>query len=326
MDVLKVQNLRIYYQTLRGEVKAVDGVSFSIAPGEIMGIAGESGCGKSTLGRSLVLLKPPMKYVEGEVYLKGTLLPIWNREVMSAYRFKEIALIPQYALSALNPTCKVKHILTDILKTKGVKFSQIFPELSRRLELVELPIEVLNMYPFELSGGMKQRMVMVLSTLLNPSLLIADEITSALDVSTQKAVAKMLVEFRNCKFVGAMILITHDISLLYQIADSILIMYAGKLMEKGNAEDLINEPKHPYTQLLVTSLPKIGTRWAQTKLRGIPGYPPSLLEPPTGCRFRTRCPYAWEKCCDEPPVIVFKNEKETREVACWLLVENYARA
>lgn len=324
MEILAVENLRVYYQTLRGDVKAVDGITFSMSPGEIMGLAGESGCGKSTLGRSLVLLKPPMKYVGGKVLLKGTPLPIWDKKTMASFRFSEVSLIPQYALSALNPTRKVKKLLTDILWSKGIKFSQIFPELRRRMELVELPLEVLNMYPFELSGGMKQRMVMVLSTLLNPSLLIADEVTSALDVSTQKAVARMLVEFRDRKFVGAIIVITHDISLLYQIADSIFVMYAGKLMERGSTDDLIRRPKHPYTQLLVASLPRIGARYAQEKLRGIPGCPPSLLEPPQGCRFRTRCPRTWEKCLEEPPLVTTKDGDLTWQVACWLAVDKHA--
>ncbi len=324
MTLLKVENLRVYYQTLRGEVKAVDNVSFSITPGEIMGLAGESGCGKSTLGRSLVLLKPPMKYIGGNVLLEKSPLPIWDQKLMAAFRFSGISLIPQYALSALNPTRKIKKILVDILHSKGVKLGQIFSELCRRMELVELPFEVLNMYPFELSGGMKQRMVMVLSTLLNPSLLIADEVTSALDVSTQKAVAKMLVEFRDRQFVGAIIVITHDISLLYQIADSIFVMYAGKLMERGSTEDLIRRPKHPYTQLLVASLPKIGLRYGQEKLQGIPGVPPSLLEPPPGCRFRTRCPRAWKKCWEDPPLVTVEDGGSTRQVACWLAVDKHA--
>ena len=142
---------------------------------------------------------------------------------------------------------------------------------------------------------MKQRMVMVLSTLLDPSLLIADEVTSALDVSSQKAVAEMLVEFREREFVKSMIVITHDLSVLYQIADTILVMYAGKLAEKASAETIIHEPRHPYTQLLISSLPEVGVRYAEKKLEGIPGRPPSLLDPPTGCRFRDRCPFAFEQ-------------------------------
>ena len=161
---------------------------------------------------------------------------------------------------------------------------------------------------------MKQRVVMVLSTLLNPSLLIADELTSALDVSTQKAVAEMLVEFRDRKFVKSTIVITHDLSILYQIADTILVMYAGKLVEKASAAAITEDPRHPYTQLLLGSLPEVGVRFAERRLTGIPGRPPSLLDPPTGCRFRARCPLAFEKCTEEPP---FVEIEPGRFAACW---------
>jgi peptide/nickel transport system ATP-binding protein len=170
------------------------------------------------------------------------------------------------------------------------------------------------MYPIELSGGMKQRMVMVLSTLLNPSLLIADEITSALDVSTQKAVAEMLAGFRDRGFVKSVIVITHDISILYQIADSIMIMYAGQAAEKASTEDIIHAPRHPYTRLLISSLPAVGIRYADRRLTGIPGSPPLLLDPPAGCRFRERCPVAFEKCIQAPP---FVELEKGHYVACW---------
>ncbi|OPX37951.1 MAG: dipeptide/oligopeptide/nickel ABC transporter ATP-binding protein [Desulfobacteraceae bacterium 4484_190.1] len=311
---LQVKNLRIYYQTLRGSVKAVDGVTFAIEDGEIMGLAGESGCGKSTLGQGLVLLKPPMKYVEGTVRLDADTLPIWDRERMNPFRFRKISIIPQYAMNALNPTRKIGKMTAEVLESRGMRFRSVLPELKRRLDLVELSHDVLNMYPIELSGGMKQRMVMVISTLLNPSLLIADEITSALDVSTQKAVSKMLVEFRDRKFVKSMIVITHDISILYQIADSILVMYAGKLAEKAPTEVIIHNPRHPYTRLLISSLPKIGVKYVEKKLKGIPGQPPLLLDPPAGCRFRGRCPAASKKCLEEPPIIEYERG---HTVACW---------
>lgn len=320
MALLEVRDLRVYYQTLRGEVKALDGVTFSVDEGEIMGLAGESGCGKSTLGRSLVLLKPPMKYVGGQASLKGQALPVWDYEGMNAFRFKEIALIPQYAMNALNPTRKVRRIFADVLAARGVRWEQAFSEIHRRLELVELSSAVLNMYPIELSGGMKQRVVMVLSTLLNPALLIADEITSALDVSTQRAVARMLVGFRDQELVGAIIVITHDLSLLYQIADTILIMYAGKLVEKGRAETIVRAPTHPYTYLLVASLPKLGVRYREERLLGIPGHPPSLLHPPKGCRFRPRCPTAVDRCLEDPPLL----SMDSGFVACWRAGELHA--
>jgi peptide/nickel transport system ATP-binding protein len=179
------------------------------------------------------------------------------------------------------------------------------------------------MYPIELSGGMKQRMVMVLSTLLNPSLLIADEITSALDVASQKAVSEMLVSFRDRGFVKSVVVITHDISVLYQIADSILVMYAGQLAEKASTEVIIHAPRHPYTKLLISSLPEIGVKYAEKRLKGIPGRPPLLLDPPIGCRFRDRCPLAFEKCMEEPP---FVDIEKGHSVACWKVFEENAQA
>jgi peptide/nickel transport system ATP-binding protein len=179
---------------------------------------------------------------------------------------------------------------------------------------VGLAHEVLERYPIELSGGMKQRMVMVISTLLDPSLLIADEITSALDVSSQKAVAEALVQFRDNGFVKSMIVITHDVSILYQIADTITIMYAGKLAEKASTDVLMEHPRHPYTRLLISSLPEVGVRFAEQRLTGIPGSPPSLLDPPQGCRFRARCPLAFERCLEEPP---FEEIEPGHFVACW---------
>jgi len=189
---LQVENLRVYYQTLRGDVKALDGATFTVTDGEIMGLAGESGCGKTTLGHSLIRLTPPMRFVEGHVTLNNQELPIWDMEKMNRFRFEQLSIIPQYAMNALNPTRKIGKMTSELLESRQVSFNAILPEIKRRLDLVELSHDVLDMYPIELSGGMKQRMVMVLSTLMNPALLIADEITSALDVSTQMAVAKML--------------------------------------------------------------------------------------------------------------------------------------
>ncbi len=311
---LQVDNLTVYYQTLRGDVQALEGATFSIADGEIMGLAGESGCGKSTLANSLIRLVPPMRLVRGQVRLDGEVLPIDDARRMSDYRFSRVSVIPQYAMNALNPTRKVGKMMAELLGSKGVDFAATIPELKRRLDLVELSHDVLKMYPIELSGGMKQRVVMVLSTLLNPSLLIADEITSALDVSTQKAVAEMLVGFRDRGFVKSLIVITHDISILYQIADTILIMYAGQLAEKAPTDVIIRAPRHPYTKLLIASLPEVGVRYAERRLSGIPGRPPLLLDPPAGCRFRERCSVAFEKCLEAPP---FVELEPGHFVACW---------
>ena len=311
---LRVENLRVCYRTLRGDVQALDDVTFAVADGEIMGLAGESGCGKSTLGKSLIRLDGRMRHVGGSVELDGKELPVWDTAKMNGFRFKEVSIIPQYAMSAMNPTRKIGRMVAELLESRGVGFDTTRPELQRRLELVELSEDVLARYPIELSGGMKQRMVMVLSTLLNPSLLIADEVTSALDVSTQKAVAETLVGFRDRGFVKSMIVITHDVSLVYQIADSIMVMYAGKLAEKAPTDELVAAPRHPYTQLLISSLPEVGVRYADRRLTGIPGKPPSLLSPPVGCRFRDRCPLAFDKCAEEPPFVEVERD---HWVACW---------
>ena len=279
-----------------------------------MGLAGESGCGKSTLCNSLILLKPPMRLVRGSVTLDGEELPIGDMERMNEFRFKRISVIPQYAMNAMNPTRKIGKMTKELLESRKVDWKATLPELKRRLDLVKLSHDVLNMYPIELSGGMKQRMVMVLSTLTDPSLLIADEITSALDVSSQKAVAEMLVAFLSQGCCKSVIVITHDISILYQIANSIMIMYAGQLAEKASTEVIIHSPRHPYTKLLISSLPTVGVKYSERHLKGIPGSPPLLLNPPVGCRFRERCPVAFEKCIEEPP---FVEIEKGHFVACW---------
>jgi peptide/nickel transport system ATP-binding protein len=320
---LQVENLTVYYQTLRGDVRALESATFTIADGEIMGLAGESGCGKTTLGHSLIRLTPPMRFVEGRVTLDNEEMPVWDMERMNKFRFEKISIIPQYAMNAMNPTRKIGKMTSELLESRKVSFKTMLPELKRRLDLVELSHDVLDMYPIELSGGMKQRMVMVLSTLLDPSLLIADEITSALDVASQKAVAEMLVEFRNRECCNSVILITHDISILYQIADSILIMYAGQLAEKASTDVIIHAPRHPYTKLLISSLPKVGVKYSEKRLTGIPGGPPLLLDPPIGCRFRGRCPLAFDKCIEVPPFIEIEND---HFVACWKVFEENAQA
>jgi peptide/nickel transport system ATP-binding protein len=311
---LTVDNLRVYYRTLRGDVQAVDGTTFAVDDREIMGLAGESGCGKSTLGKSLIRLDSRMRYVEGRVELDGRELPVWDDEAMNEFRFAKVSIVPQYSMSALNPTRKIGRMASELLESRGIEGDGVLDELRRRLELVGLAPAVLGMYPIELSGGMKQRVVMVLSTMLDPSLLIADEITSALDVSTQRAVSEMLVELRDRGIVTSMIVVTHDLAILHQIADTIAIMYAGKLVEKAPADELVEAPRHPYTQALISSLPAVGIRYETARLSGIAGRPPRLLDPPAGCRFRDRCPLAAAECAVEPPLV---EVAAGHTVACW---------
>jgi peptide/nickel transport system ATP-binding protein len=314
-----VENLSVAYRSHRGDVTAVDNVSFALADGEIMGLAGESGSGKSTLGNALIYLDPRMKQTSGKVTLDGKELPIADSKAMRSLRMAEVSLVPQYAMSALPPTRKLSKLTSDLLKSHGIRDrEEVLTEMQRRIALIGLKDDVLSKYSFELSGGMRQRVTIIMSTLLNPSLLIADEVTSALDVSTQRAVGEMLLEFRDRGFIKSAIAITHDLAILAQIADTITIMYAGRLAEKASTDTIINEPLHPYTQALIASLPEVGVRYEQSTLVGIPGRPPSLVNPPTGCRFRDRCPFAFAKCTETPP---FEEIKPGHQVACWKVTE-----
>jgi peptide/nickel transport system ATP-binding protein len=317
---VSVENLSVAYRSHRGDVTAVDSVSFTIADGEIMGLAGESGSGKSTLGNALIYLDPRMRQTSGKVVLDGKDLPIADMKAMRPKRMTQVSLVPQYAMSALPPTRKLSKLTSDLLKSHGVhNQDEVLAEMQRRIALIGLKEDVLSKYSFELSGGMRQRVTIIMSTLLNPSLLIADEVTSALDVSTQRAVGEMLLEFRDRGFIKSAITITHDLSILAQIADTITIMYAGRLAEKATTDTIVNDPLHPYTQALIASLPEVGVRYEQSTLTGIPGRPPSLVNPPSGCRFRDRCPFAFAKCTETPP---FEEIKPGHQVACWKVQED----
>lgn len=314
---LRVENLRVHYRTLRGDVQALNGVTFSVADGEIMGLVGESGSGKTTLGKSLIRMDSRMRHVGGTVTLDGAELPIGDTDAMNRFRFSDVSIVPQYAMSAMNPTRKIGRMVRELVESRKIRFASVRDELHRRLDLVGLDRAVLDRYPIELSGGMKQRMVMVISTLLNPSLLIADEVTSALDVSTQRAVALALAGFRDHDLVRSMIVITHDVSLVYQIADTITVMYAGRLAESAPTDALVGTPRHPYTRALISALPEVGVRYGGKRLTGIAGSPPALLDPPAGCRFRTRCPLAFDRCAEQPP---FVEIADNHRVACWKAV------
>ena len=318
MSLLEVRDLKIYYRTPMGPVKAVDGVSFDVREGEVFGIAGESGCGKSTLVHSLILRKPPMFHAGGKALFKGKDLMGLSEEEARKIRYTELSIIPQYAMNALNPTKKIKDIVWDLAREHGHEDrSEVERLLRERLAMVKLSPKVADMYPVELSGGMRQRATMVVSTLLNPDLLIADEVTSALDVTTQRVVIELLHHFMEEGIVKSIIFVTHDLALLDKIADRTMILYAGKVAEIAPTEEMISNPAHPYTKLLLESLPKMGVQYKKQKLRGIPGYPISLLNPPSGCRFYTRCPYVMDRCKDEQPPLVKVGEEHY--AACHLL-------
>ena len=313
--ILELEELRAYYRILKGDVKALDGVSFHVTRGEILGVAGESGCGKSTLANTLILRKKPLQHISGKAWFLGQDLMTMPEEEFRRLRFRNISIIPQYALDALSPTKRIKTFITDMSHEHEIETNAAFFEkVADRFAMVNLDPNVLNKYPIELSGGMKQRVVMIISTLMNPYLVIADEITSALDVSSQRFAATMLMELRDQGIIGSSIFITHDISILYQVADRLLIMYAGHAVETGPVEDLIKNPRHPYTQALISSLPKVGAQIKEERLEGIKGTPPELLDIGPGCRFRFRCPYQTAQCQKTPETVQIS---ERHSIACW---------
>ena len=315
---LRVENLEVHYHTRKGPVKAVDGVSFELQKGERLGLVGESGSGKSTIALSLMVAhKEPAKIEGGKIFLNGTdMLRLSDAEVRSK-RLSEIAMVPQGALNSLNPVMRVRDQMIDGLKAHGVsKSKEEFDDfIAELLSRVGLDGGVAEMYPHELSGGMKQRVTIALSISMNPSVIIADEPTSALDVVVQRQIVQTLLEAQ--KQIGAAtILIGHDMGLMAQFATRMGIMYAGRLVEIGPTREIFNNPKHPYTQLLISSLPNTQ---GKRRLSGIPGITPSLLNPPPGCVFHTRCPKATERCKIELPNLI--TEENEHSQACHLYTE-----
>lgn len=321
-NILDVRGLKTYYRTrLKESVCAVDGVSLQLQEGRVLGIAGESGCGKSTLALSLMgFYFPPLNYSEGELILDGTdLMKIPYEELRKKYLGTEIAYIPQSAMNALNQTRKVSKFVVDILSEHRPELSkeQMINMAIEKFQFLNLPPRVLNAYPSELSGGMKQRTVIALSTLLNPKVLIADEPSSALDVTSQKIVITMLRKMMNEGYVKSMIFITHELPLLRHVADDIVVMYAGELVEQGTTEEVIFDPVHPYTHALMGSIivPEDGMK-AQ-KLLAIPGAPPNLKSVPPGCRFKDRCAYATDACAAQDRVgVTYFGEDDHRYHRC----------
>ncbi len=300
-QILKVRGLKTYYKTrLKENVYAVDGVDLDLMEGRVLGIAGESGCGKSTLALSLMgYYYPPLRYGSGTIEIDGTdIMKLKYEDLRVKYLGTEIAYIPQAAMNALNPTQKISRFIIDILTEHRPELSheQMINIARGKFAFLNLPERVLYSYPSELSGGMKQRTVIALSTLLNPKVLIADEPSSALDVSSQKIVIAMLRKMMRDGFVKSMIFITHELPLLRHVADDIVVMYAGELVEKGTSEEVIFDPIHPYSHALMGSIivPEEGMK--EQKLIAIPGAPPNLKRPPQGCRFAERCMYAEERC------------------------------
>ncbi|MGB9857312.1 MAG: ABC transporter ATP-binding protein [Dictyoglomaceae bacterium] len=320
--ILKLLDVKAYYTIEKNFVKAVDGVSLEIRD-EILGIVGESGSGKSTLTNVMLMsIKRPLTFIGGEVklYSNGNeidLTSMSREELQKKVWGKETSIIPQSAMNALMPTKRIRSYILDVIKSHfdEINEEEVIKKAMNRFEEIGISKDVINRYPFELSGGMKQRAVIAVATLLNPRLLIADEPTSALDVATQKMVLKTIKDLKDRKIVKSIVFITHDIATVRQIADRMVVMYAGKIMEEGTIDEIINEPLHPYTRGLLYS---VVTPEPEVKKRGIthiPGTPPNLMNPPSGCRFHPRCPNRMEICSQEEPLLKTINQ---RKVACFL--------
>ncbi|HJS81608.1 MAG TPA: ABC transporter ATP-binding protein [Nitrososphaera sp.] len=313
---LQVSGLQAYYLTKRGSLKAVDGINFEIQQGQSLGVVGESACGKSTLGAALMRsLQYPGKIVGGNVVLTGIqLTKLADSRFNSEVRWKKIAMVFQGAMNALDPVFTVESQLREILKQHAYQ-GDIRSKIAESLKAVGLDESVSKRYPHELSGGMKQRVVIAMALLMEPQVLIADEPTTALDVLVQSQIIALLKKLQIEKGISV-ILITHDLALVAQVAEVISIMYAGQLVEIGSAKEIYKNPKHPYTQALIAAVPKL--RSEDKKINFIPGAPPSLIDPKEGCRFYPRCPHAMESCRKDPPE--FKTE--TGYVRCWLYQES----
>jgi len=299
--MLEVNELTTNYVTrFRENVYAVDHVSLKVEEGKSLGIAGESGCGKSTLALSLMgYYFPPLHYASGEIVIDGQNITGMDPDtVRRTILGNEISYIPQAAMNALNPTQKVIHFIEDVVQAHYPKTSkkEIYEMASERFELLGLSPKVLQKYSVELSGGMKQRTVIAASVILSPKVLIADEPSSALDVTSQKMVIKMIMDLMEKGIGKALIFITHELPLLYNVTDDIMVMYAGQIVEKGTADEVVFDPIHPYAKALMGSIivPEIGLR--NVKLTAIPGTPPNLKNPPSGCRFAERCKFVMPEC------------------------------
>jgi peptide/nickel transport system ATP-binding protein len=318
MAIFEVEKLSLHYLTRFGhKIHAVTDVSFDMEQGEILGIAGESGCGKSTLVNGLMgLFIPPLYPTSGDVRVGGeSLMNRTPEDVRQNVLSRKVSMIPQGAFNALNPTRKVKDIAADVMAAhmKGVDRKQIYERLKERFDLFGMDTNrVLNSHPIQLTAGERQRSVIGISTLLNPQMVIADEPTSALDVTTQKVVIKMIFDLLDKGIFSTMIFITHELPLLRHVADNIAIMYAGEIVEKGTAEQVVFDPRHPYTKALMGAMLSAEPGQKQRKPTAIEGAPPNLANPITGCRFAERCPSAKPECKQNKQEIRIVGDRQVR--------------
>jgi peptide/nickel transport system ATP-binding protein len=314
--ILAVRNLTIQYPISLGVVKAVEGVSFALADGEALGLVGESGCGKSTMGLSLLnLLRPPGRVTGGSILYRGTdVLGLDQRELL-ALRGRSISMIFQNPLTSLNPLFTIeRHFLETIhFHDPSMRKKEALAAVGKMLATLGIEQKRLYEYPHQLSGGMRQRIMIGLALIMNPDILIADEPTTSLDVIVEAGFTELLATLRRV-YKLSIILITHNLGLVAEIADRIAVMYAGKIMEIGSAADIFARPLHPYTQGLINCVPNI--RLEQKELVTMPGSPPDLVSPPSGCRFAPRCPRVMDICRQRPPELL--EHGPAHSAACWL--------
>ena len=312
--IVQIRGLVVGYPDRQGMGRAVDDVDLLVRRGEVLGLVGESGCGKTTLGLTLLKQNKPGKVLAGDVEVDSVKVLSLEGEDLRRYRWETTSMIFQSAMNALNP---VKTIEAQIVQTM-VQHSRIGKKQAREkvaslLRMVDIDPSRASSYPHQLSGGMKQRVVIAMSLCLEPKLVIADEPSTALDVVVQASILRTIKRLK-ARLGLTVILITHDISILHGMADRIAVMYAGKVVEIGPTAEILTHPRHPYTQALLKAVPTIGMR---EEIRGIPGALPSLFGRPSGCRFHPRCPYAFAKCAEKEPLV----ENDERDAACWLVKE-----
>ena len=317
-DVLRVDDLRVWYHTPRGPVKAVDGVSFGLLPNERLGLVGESGSGKSTIALALMrLIRPPGRIEGGRVQLDGLNLLEIADEPMRRLRLAAIALVAQGAMNSLNPVVRVREQIIDGMRDHDEKLTKqaAAARVASLLDQVGLKPEIADRFPHELSGGMKQRVCIAIAIALRPKVILADEPTSALDVVVQRQVMETLRRVQE-ELGASVVLVGHDMGLMAQFVHRLGVMYAGRLVEVSPVREIFDEPLHPYTRLLIGSLPSLEEKG---KFQGIPGLPPSVLERPSGCSFHPRCPFAMPRCSVEDPQL--QQVRPNRWVACHLYDE-----
>jgi peptide/nickel transport system ATP-binding protein len=314
VPLLEVRNLSVNYTTMRGVVKALDRVSFDLDENETIAVVGETGSGKSTIAKAIVrVLEENARITGGEVIFEGVdVLKLSEEEFRRSYRWVKVAMVPQGSMNSLNPVLRVVDQMIEPLVLRGVPKVDAIKIAGEALESVGLPKDTLNRYPHQLSGGMKQRVIIAMAIQARPKLVILDEPTSALDVMTQANIMNLLKRLKR-EFKLSYIFITHDLALASELADKVLVLYAGRVAELGSADLVYTDPKHPYTQGLIASVP---TLREDKKLSFIPGEVPSLINPPSGCRFHPRCPYVMDICRREDPPMI--NLEGGRKVACWL--------